>query len=188
LLKLGAGKPHGYFVYTSNVDGHFQRADFALDRVFECHGSIHHFQCAIPCGNQIWDATDESVSVDETAFRADDPLPKCRACGGLARPNILMFGDGQWNINRAQSQQVYFGRWLTALTTARARLVVVELGAGTAVPSVRHASEEMIDRLGAKLIRINPREPEVPPGQIGIAQGAAETIDRICRALAEIAD
>src|SRR6516164_1681415 len=26
LLEIGKSKPHGYFVFTSNVDGHFQRA------------------------------------------------------------------------------------------------------------------------------------------------------------------
>src|SRR5215470_10752216 len=35
----------GAFVFTSNVDGHFQRAGFDEERVVECHGSINWMQC-----------------------------------------------------------------------------------------------------------------------------------------------
>jgi len=34
----------GYFIYTSNVDGQFQKAGFDPLRLVECHGSIHHYQ------------------------------------------------------------------------------------------------------------------------------------------------
>ena len=33
------------FVVTSNVDGHFQKAGFSDDQIYECHVSIHHLQC-----------------------------------------------------------------------------------------------------------------------------------------------
>ena len=49
LRRWAAGKDHGCFVFTSNVDGHFQKAGFAPERVVECHGSIHHLQCADSC-------------------------------------------------------------------------------------------------------------------------------------------
>src|SRR4051794_34794966 len=42
-----------YFVFTSNVDGHFQRAGFPDQRIIECHGSIQHVQCAQPCCDEI---------------------------------------------------------------------------------------------------------------------------------------
>src|SRR5580700_1190478 len=41
LLAWGRSKRRGYFVFTSNVDGQFQRAGFDADRIVECHGSIH---------------------------------------------------------------------------------------------------------------------------------------------------
>src|SRR4029079_121117 len=45
ILKRWAAKmPAGAFVFTSNVDGHFQKAGFADDHILECHGSIHHLQ------------------------------------------------------------------------------------------------------------------------------------------------
>jgi NAD-dependent SIR2 family protein deacetylase len=50
LKTIAANLPNGAFVFTSNVDGHFQKAGFAPERVAECHGSIHHFQCLTNCG------------------------------------------------------------------------------------------------------------------------------------------
>jgi hypothetical protein len=57
-------------------------------------------------------------------------------------------------------------------------LVIIECGAGTAVPTVRLFSESAAERWGT-LIRINPSEPEVPDGQIGIPLGALEALERI---------
>ena len=45
LKAFGERLPKGCFVFTSNVDGHFQRAGFASDTLVECDGSIHHMQC-----------------------------------------------------------------------------------------------------------------------------------------------
>src|SRR4051812_40413276 len=42
LRRWGESMPHGYSVFTSNVDGHFQKAGFDPGRIHECHGSIHH--------------------------------------------------------------------------------------------------------------------------------------------------
>ncbi|MEI6192826.1 MAG: Sir2 family NAD-dependent protein deacetylase [Verrucomicrobiota bacterium] len=180
LLKLGQSKAHGYFVFTSNVDGQFQRAGFAADRIVECHGSIHHFQCTASCSDEIWEADREAVKVDEVAFRALEPLPRCRNCPALARPNIMMFGDWSWLVQRADAQQQRLARWLDTLTECSAKLVVIELGAGSAIPTVRHTSERVRQRIGGTLIRINPREDDVPSGQIGLPFGAAEGIRRIC--------
>ncbi|MCB1769892.1 MAG: hypothetical protein KDJ31_09395 [Candidatus Competibacteraceae bacterium] len=45
LRRWAESMPLGAFVMTSNVDGHFQRAGFAPEPVYECHGSLHHLQC-----------------------------------------------------------------------------------------------------------------------------------------------
>jgi len=84
----------GAHVFTSNVDGQFQRAGF--DAVIECHGSLGHLQCTRGCGAGITPVGDLRIEVDPETFRARAPLPRC-ACGALARPNVLMFGDfGQY--------------------------------------------------------------------------------------------
>ncbi|BCM90151.1 NAD-dependent protein deacylase [Abditibacteriota bacterium] len=77
-------------VFTSNVDGHFQRAGFAEEDVCEVHGSLLHLQCVRPCSDAIWDATHLKIEVDENTFRAKGELPRCPNCGGLARPNVLI--------------------------------------------------------------------------------------------------
>jgi len=46
LLDLVNRKEGDYFIYTSNVDGQFQKAGFDEDRIVEVHGSIDHLQCA----------------------------------------------------------------------------------------------------------------------------------------------
>jgi NAD-dependent SIR2 family protein deacetylase len=56
LLEMGSRMKHGCWVFTSNVDGQFQKAGYPLERMVECHGSIHHLQCSRPCGSEIWDA------------------------------------------------------------------------------------------------------------------------------------
>jgi|KBSSwiStaDraftv2_1062776.scaffolds.fasta_scaffold163481_2 NAD-dependent SIR2 family protein deacetylase len=185
LLAWTKQKPHGGFIYTSNVDGHFERAGFAPDQIVECHGSIHHFQCCQPCGHSIWDAASETVCVEETQFRAVEPRPVCRHCGALARPNVLMFGDAQWIPDRTGAQHRRLEYWLRKVRAARAPLAVLEFGAGTAVPSVRLFSETVARDLRGVLIRVNPREAQAPRGHIELPAGALATIHRLESLMAE---
>lgn len=165
------------FVFTSNVDGQFHKAGFEPDRIVEAHGSIHHLQCVDPgCDSGIWEAAGVDVPVDVTTMRAAS-WPRCPACGATARPNILMFGDGGWRFERSDLQERRLDRWLASLGDRR--LVVIELGAGTAVPTVRHFSERVTRRPGATLVRINPRESHGPEGTIAIPEGAVAALDRI---------
>lgn len=179
LRQIGASMPLGCFVFTSNVDGQFQKAGFLADQIVECHGSIHHFQCAAGCSEEIWEASGENVALDHDRFRALEPWPKCGKCMGLARPNILMFNDGSWLRHRTEEQWARLEVWLDTLASRSARLVVVEAGAGSAIPTVRLTSEQIAERHGGTLIRINPREAEVPSGHIGLPLGAAEGIRRV---------
>ena len=176
LLQAATRKPKGYFVFTSNVDGHFQKAGFAAERIVECHGSIHHLQCAQNCTNAIWDAAGTEVTLDENIFRATGRLPRCKHCGELARPNILMFGDPIWQSDRSNEQHEKLDAWIRGLD---APLAIVEIGAGSAIPTVRYTSERMATLTRGTLIRINPREPEVPAGHLGIPLNAGEGLRRI---------
>jgi len=169
LRDIGARLPHGAFVFTSNVDGQFQRAGFDTDHVVECHGSIHHLQCTHPCGDAIWPAAAVAPVIEPATCLMAPPLPRCPHCGKLARPNILMFGDGRWLDARTEAQYARLDRWRARV----GNLVVIELGAGTDVPSVRR----MCESLGAPLVRINPREPAVRPGRgVGVALGALDAL------------
>ncbi len=177
LQRWAANMTHGLFVYTSNVDGQFQKAGIFEQRVRECHGSIHYLQCTRPCHDLIWEATGIEVPYDEQSFRAGRPLPYCPKCDSLARPNILMFGDGAWIAERAEDQADAEQQWLSPLT--RGELAVVECGAGTAVPSVRWHCEQLAEQFEVPLIRINPRESQGPHGTIPLAMGALEALQGI---------
>lgn len=163
-------------VFTSNVDGQFGRAGFPDDVVCEVHGSLGHLQCTRPCSDAIWDAANIGVEVDTATFRAQGQLPTCPHCGALARPNVLMFSDGAWLPNRTDAQLESLNEW-AANIEARA-LCVIEMGAGSAIPTVRRFGEGL-QRQGAVLVRINPRESDGAGGTISIAMGAREALEAI---------
>ena len=179
LLEIGQNKPAGYFVFTSNVDGQFQKAGFDPDLIQECHGSIHHLQCNGPCNTDIWSADSVKIKVDENIFKALDPLPQCKQCQALARPNILMFGDWNWLSYRTENQQDKMNEWLGNIRQNNLNLATIEIGAGEAVATVRYTSENIIRNYDGKLIRINPRDYHVPQGHVAIPLGAQEGIEGI---------
>jgi NAD-dependent SIR2 family protein deacetylase len=170
LLSWVLRMPGGAFVYTSNVDGHFQRAGFDARHVYEVHGTIEWMQCTRNCGAGLFHVGSTVVEIDESTMRAREPLPACPGCGALARPNILMFGDGDWDYARSLWQEKRFRDWLREV--AGKRLAIVECGAGTAIPTVRHLCEGVAKTHRGRLVRVNVREPLVPAGGIGLASGA----------------
>ena len=174
LQRWGRCMEHGYTVFTSNVDGQFQRAGFDPGLIHECHGSIHHLQCLHGCTDDIWSAEAFDPDVDMDTCRLRNEAPSCPHCAGLARPNILMFGDMGWLEDRTAGQQAIQNRWLHTVE----RPVAIELGAGTAVPSVRYFTEFVTRHAGGRMIRINPREAEVRSAHdvslpVGALQGLA---------------
>ena len=163
------------FVVTSNVDGQFQKSGYREDQVLEVHGSIHHLQCLSPCGNDIWD-NDEAIPVDLETMRAQH-VPGCRNCSQPARPNILMFGDYSWLSDRTHGQEMRFDSFLAQ--HQHQPIVVVEMGAGTAIPTIRYMSERIGQRFGATVVRINPREAHISGGHISLTCGAIEGLEGI---------
>lgn len=70
-----------FTVLTQNVDG-FHRAAGTRDLI-EIHGNIHDLQCTL-CGFE--------ARVDDYAHI--EPLPpKCRHCGSVIRPRVVLFGE-----------------------------------------------------------------------------------------------
>lgn len=171
---------YGAMVFTSNVDGQFQKAGFSEKGLHECHGSIHHLQCLARCHEGIWSADDFHPEVDHTLCVLRNELPQCPKCGGLARPNILMFGDWDWLEQRSAEQERRQECWLSNVR----RPLVIELGAGTQIPSVRHFSQRIVHEFNGRLIRFNPREFSVPTRHdIGLPVGALEGLTALAQAL-----
>jgi len=177
LRRLIEARDDNGFVFTSNVDGQFQKAGFDEKAIYEVHGSIHHLQCLHNCTDAIW-PNDEEVPVDMERFRALE-IPHCPRCGAVARPNILMFGDWGWNSNRSEAQSIRFGAWLEK--NREKQMAIIEIGAGTAIPTVRRQGEVLAAKFPhTRLIRINPREPQVDESLgWGLATGGLEGIRAI---------
>lgn len=176
LKRIASVMERGAFIFTSNVDGQFQKSGFSAAQLCEVHGSIHHLQCTEDCEGEIWSARDFNPEVDEAKCLLKSQLPVCPHCGALARPNILMFGDAEWLPWRYVEQKAELDLW----KIDRRRGVVIEIGAGTAIPSVRLFSENQ----GWPLIRINPTEPDVKLlGSISLKMGGSEALLGILSAL-----
>jgi len=179
LLDLVNQKDNNYFIFTSNVDGQFQKAGFDEYKIEECHGSIFHFQCSIPCSDHIWAADVNIIEIDETKFEAQEPFPLCPYCGNIARPNVLMFGDWLWVGHRSREQAQNMQNWLQMIDANRQSLIIIECGAGKAVPTVRHTSESIAVRYNGMLIRINPRDYDIPGSGISIPLTSKEGLNNL---------
>jgi len=172
MKKWGESMKHGYFVFTSNVDGQWAKAGIPVHKIEECHGTVHFLQCTKNCTDDIWASSEtlKDYSFDHETFRAKDPLPECKHCKGLARPNVLMFGDWTWNGDRNVEQTSNNRAWTSSLKNKEdVKLVVVEIGAGKAVSTVRNTSEKIASKFKAPLIRINPRDADFPGDIEGIS-------------------
>ncbi len=179
ILKWSRSKPLGYFVFTSNVDCHFQNSGFSEHRIVECHGSFSHLQCSGPCSQRTWKTAQLEFEIDESTMLAESRLPVCLSCQQVARPNILMFGDWDWIGERTERQTAEYMAWLESIP--KQELVIIEVGAGTSVPTVRSQSERIAQAKSAPLIRINVREDQGPAGTISINRSGLAALQEIDR-------
>lgn len=151
LLEIAKNKfNNNYFVITSNVDEQFQKAGFNPAYIEEIHGSIFNFQCIDACVYETW-RSDYIFNIDNTKC-ISKIIPLCKFCNDTARPNILMFNDGDWVYNSTQHDN--FKKWSNKFKSP----LVIEIGAGKAISSIREISEDYKNTL----IRINPTEADIP--------------------------
>lgn len=180
ILKLIADQlPLGAFVTTSNVDGQFQKAGFEESKVLEVHGSIHRLQCAEPCRDTVWSAGFIQPKTDDARCEWIGDMPICDRCRKIARPNILMFNDWVWISSRSDNQLTSRAIW----GSKPCKLVVIELGAGVDIPTIRRTSEVQ----GSPVIRINTRHPQLPEGMgVSLPMGAKNAMSLIAAELKRI--
>ena len=158
LKRWGEQMKHGYFVFTSNVDGHFQKAGFDNKRIYEVHGTLERMQCFHNCQGRSWSSAEFQPVVDNENYRLISPKPICPDCGGMARQNVMMFEDWNYCDYYYRFKEVALEEWLRKV----GNLVVIELGAGKAIPTVRNFSERTAKRKKGGFIRINPQDAGVP--------------------------
>ena len=179
---------------ASNVDSQFQKAGFDESKVFETHGSLAYQQCIAQCeGSGVWAdpavARGAPLNVNKKTFRIEDEslLPKCPSCKGNARPNVSFFSDtdNSFNNERQALQKRNLFQWLdTVKGKSHEKVLVVEIGCGTSIHSLRFETEillyhtpELKDRVS--MIRINPSHPSVEENSefhVGIGAGAKESL------------
>jgi NAD-dependent SIR2 family protein deacetylase len=104
-------------------------------------------------------------------------VPLCAACSRTARPNILMFGDYSWLHQRTREQENRFDAFLS--DNRETPLVIIEIGAGSALPTIRNLSEQLGRLRQARVLRINPREPQIGAPHLSFAAGAVATLQQI---------
>eukprot|EP01126_Amoeba_proteus_P033328 TRINITY_DN3271_c0_g1_i4.p1 TRINITY_DN3271_c0_g1~~TRINITY_DN3271_c0_g1_i4.p1 ORF type:complete len:132 (-),score=34.23 TRINITY_DN3271_c0_g1_i4:50-445(-) len=106
--------------------------------------------------------------------------------GNVLRPNILMFGDWDWNSQRTDEQKERLNEWLATVIhrNPTSKLSIVEIGAGCDVPTVRNFSEMVAMKKGEKwcrIIRINTLNASISlhGNHFSFSSGAKETLDGI---------
>ncbi|MEM6299869.1 MAG: Sir2 family NAD-dependent protein deacetylase [Bacteroidota bacterium] len=163
------------FVVSSNVDGMFQRVGFKEEQILEVHGSGAFQQCTLPCHQGIWennpkfDPEKESVSVDE--------LPRCPVCGRLARPNVFIFKDKTFVRKRVDEQRNNYDLFLAR--NEGKRFLVIEIGAGNTIKTIRFHTRRLIRNQNAWAIRINLLDAEIEHPHLGIAETALNSLTEI---------
>lgn len=68
-------------VVTQNIDGLHRMAGNRL--VYELHGSVHENRC-MDCGREY----------DLSWILKTSGVPKCEKCGGVVKPNVVLYGEG----------------------------------------------------------------------------------------------
>lgn len=86
-LKLAEMEAKGKLkaIVTQNIDGLHQKA--GSKTVYELHGSTLRNYC-LECG-EFYDET--IISESETT---EDKLPHCKKCGGLIKPDVVLYEEG----------------------------------------------------------------------------------------------
>jgi len=170
LLDLCKSKDD-YFVYTSNVDEQFQKAGF--ENVYEIHGSIHRLQCSnLECDNYEYG----------NSWFNNEPITQkhvCPKCGETARPNILLFSDWEWDSKNSDIQEKEYQSFLER--NENKKICIIEIGAGTKIPSVRYHSEHIFESYDAEFIRINLNETDIPENAYIIQDTALTALTKILK-------
>jgi NAD-dependent SIR2 family protein deacetylase len=160
-----------YFVMTSNVDGLFHKSGFK--HVYECHGSLLRLQCTnANCKQQVWNISKqetemlfEQLDTDQVRLKNSEKVkyPLCPTCSAIARPNVSMHGDTNLTYNEQvnDEQKSELKSWIYDIWRAKKKLLVVEIGCGVSLHSLRVESDCLVNRdpTTTQLIRINNMDP-----------------------------
>lgn len=181
LLKSLEDAGKDYFSITSNVDNAFYNYGFDSSKLYEVHGTTRFSQClTAPEFHGIFPTTKPELG---TAV--------CPECGSTARPNTLFFDDYLFNQKMELIQYNQYLGWKQKADDRKS--LILEIGAGTTVTTIRNTGLRLHAYQGIPYIRINPtpyptpaderRERQIPrPGDskfITLELAADEGIEQI---------
>jgi NAD-dependent deacetylase len=124
-------------VLTQNVDGLHARA--GSEEVIAIHGTVHDLHC-----------TRCSWADTVADYSAMPPLPTCPSCGGVVRPNVVLFGE--------MLPVGAVGRLESELATGFD--VVVSMGTSSLFPYIA-APVYLARQQGGQTFEVNPGRTEV---------------------------
>jgi NAD-dependent deacetylase len=144
---------------TQNVDGLHERA--GSTGVLEYHGNILRDRCTV-----------EQIVADRSEDSRNG-LPRCAACGGLLRPDVVWFGEA---IPR--------GPMIAAADAAGTCDVFLSIGTSSLVYPAAGLAESAL-QAGATLIEINPNTTALTGTiDIALAGSSGQLLPRLVAALA----
>ena len=117
-----------FTLITQNVDGLHRMAGH--QQVLELHGNIQRVRCA------------ECYTFAETWEDDEESVPRCRACGGLLRPDVVWFGETlprdqlEAAVEAARSCQVFFSIGTSGVVQPAASLAFAAHNRGAVVVEV----------------------------------------------------
>ena len=137
LAELARRVP-GFTLVTQNVDGLHQRA--GSREVLEYHGNILRDRCTV-----------EQIVAQRSEDTRRAGLPRCAACGGLLRPDVVWFGEA-----------IPAGPLTLAAAAAEECDVFLSVGTSSLVYPAAGLAEVALRRR-ATVIEINPNETDLSP-------------------------
>jgi NAD-dependent deacetylase len=151
----------GTLIVTQNVDGLHHRAaeltangaDASAAYPLEVHGAIHRDRCSA-CGRR----TPALADVDTSA---EGRLPRCQACGGLLRPDVVWFGES-----------LDADLLAAAFEAASEAEVCLVVGTSAVVYPIAALPEATLARAGA-VIEVNPDVTALTPRATVSLRGTA---------------
>ncbi|MBI1807085.1 MAG: NAD-dependent deacylase [Ignavibacteria bacterium] len=132
-------------VITQNIDNLHRRAGSTT--VHELHGNIEHNYC-IDCGKYF----------DDQEIMNHDRAPRCSACNGLIRPDVVWFGEllpvEEWNesVTAAERAEVFFSIGTSAVVYPAASLPMIARRAGAYIVEINIEPTEFSSRADEVLL------------------------------------
>lgn len=146
LLNSLTNQNKNYFNVTSNVDNAFLNYGYHPDNLWELHGQTRLSQCLnYPSFHSVFPTTDPTIGE-----------ATCPQCGGPARPNALFFDDPDFNDLLESNQYSNYLKWKQT-TLKNPNLLILEIGAGTTVNTIRNLGLRVHAYEHVPYIRINPQ-------------------------------